>query len=158
MDGGSRWTSGPLGYLSIAAHGHADALAVTLSLDGQEVIGDPGAASYYGHPEWRQVHRGTRVHPTVTVDGENQSVSGGPFLWTGHARVRVHAVDLERGIFDAEHDGYRRLPSPVTHRRWVSAPPRRGTILVLDELSGSGEHQMRVSWPLHPSLGIEKVR
>jgi len=56
---------GPLGYLSIAAHGHADALSVTFSIDGQDVIGDPGAGSYYGHPDWRRIHRGTRVHATV---------------------------------------------------------------------------------------------
>jgi len=149
---------GPLGYLSIAAHGHADALAVTLSLDGHEVIGDPGAASYYGHPEWRQVHRGTRVHPTVMVDRENQSVSGGPFMWTEHAGVHVRAVELERGIVDAEHDGYRRLVSPVTHRRWLFAPPEeRATVLIVDEISGSGVHEMRASWPLHPSLGIERI-
>ena len=60
---------GPLGYLSIAAHGHADALAVTLSAEGRELIVDPGTASYYGNPAWRTVHRGTRVHPTVCVDG-----------------------------------------------------------------------------------------
>lgn len=159
--GGRRLTMdiGSLGYLSIAAHGHADALAVTLSVDGQEVVGDPGAASYYGHPEWREIHRGTRVHPTVTVDRENQSVSGGPFLWNEHARVRVRAVDLERGIVDADHDGYQRLDHPVTHRRWLFAPPEENSmILIVDEISGSGEHEMRVSWPLHPSLGIEKVR
>jgi hypothetical protein len=146
---------GPLGYLSIAAHGHADALSVTLSLGGEDVIGDPGAASYYGHPGWRQVHRGTRVHPTVIVDGEDQSVSGGPFLWRERAQVRVRAVDLERGVIDAQHDGYQRLAGPVTHRRWVVAPPEQhAAVLIVDELSGVGEHQMRVSWPLHPSLDL----
>jgi hypothetical protein len=146
---------GPLGYLSIAAHGHADALSVTVSLRGEDVIVDPGAGSYYGHPEWRQVHRGTRVHPTVTVDGEDQSVSGGPFLWSQHAHVRLRAVDLLGGMVDAEHDGYQRLAGPVTHRRWVVAPPEEeAPILIVDELSGSGQHQMRVSWPLQPSLDL----
>lgn len=146
---------GPLGYLSIAAHGHADALAVTLSLGGHEVIGDPGAASYYGRPHWREVHRGTLAHPTVSVDQEDQSVSGGPFLWTEHAEVRVGCVDLERGVVDAEHSGYRRLPRPVTHRRWVYAPPQvDAAVLVVDEVSGVGEHQMQVTWPLHHEIDI----
>jgi hypothetical protein len=143
---------GPLGYLSIAAHGHADALSVTLSMDGHELIGDPGTASYYGHPEWRLVHRGTRVHPTATVDGENQSVIGGPFLWTRHARVHHHSVDLGRGIVDARHDGYTRLSSPVSHRRWLVAPPDQRSALVVDVIDGEGEHEMQTSWPLHPSL------
>jgi hypothetical protein len=149
---------GPLGYLSIAAHGHADALAVTLSLDGREIVGDPGAASYYGHPEWRRVHRGTRVHATVTVDGEDQSVMGGPFMWTRKARVRVRSTDLGRGIVDAEHDGYRRLTGPVIHRRWLVAPPGHPSTLVVDLVEGEGEHEVRASWPLAPGLDVREER
>ncbi len=145
---------GPLGYLSIAAHGHADALAVTLAVDGHDVIGHPGAASYYGHPAWREVHRGTRAHPTVSVDDTNQSVIGGAFLWRTGAQVRVRSVDLVRGIVEAEHDGYERLADPVVHRRWLIAPPGAGTTLVVDLLDGRGRHVVRTSWPLHPSLDI----
>lgn len=143
---------GPLGYLSIAAHGHADALAVTLSVDGHDLVGHPGAASYYGHPDWRAVHRGTRAHPTVSVDGLDQSVIGGAFLWRHHARVRTHCVDTGRGTVDAEHDGYCRLDKPVMHRRWLIAPPNRNTVVVVDVLMGRGRHEFRTNWPLHPSL------
>ena len=137
--------------------GTRDALAVTLSQDGQELIGHPGAASYYGHPEWRAAHRATRAHPTVTVDDQSQSVPGGPFMWTRHAGVHLRAVDLERGIVDAEHDGYQRLPEPVTHRRWVSAPPGQPDVLVVDEITGAGEHEVRTSWPLHPDLDVQEI-
>ena len=148
---------GPLGYLSIAAHGHADALSVTLSIDGQDVIGDPGAGSYYGHPDWRRINRGTRVHASVEVDGHDQSVIGGPFMWTHHAQVRVRAVDLESGVVDAEHFGYRRFAEPVTHRRWLVAPHDCAALLVVDLLSGTGRHLVRTSWPLHPSLDVERL-
>ena len=76
---------GPLGYLAIAAHGHADALAVGLAVDGHDLVGDPGTGSYFAHPEWRTAHRSTRAHATVAVDDADQSVMGGPFLWTEHA-------------------------------------------------------------------------
>ncbi|HEY2725073.1 MAG TPA: alginate lyase family protein [Pseudonocardiaceae bacterium] len=148
---------GPLGYLSIAAHGHADALAVTLSVEGQELIGDPGAASYYGHPEWRRVHRGTRAHATVCVDDADQSVIAGPFLWSSHAGVTVRGVDLSRGVVDAEHDGYRRLDPPAGHRRWLIAPPEDAALLVVDLVSGAGTHRVRTSWPLHPALDATRT-
>lgn len=153
-DGSRRITMdvGPLGYLATAAHGHADALSITLSEGGHELIGDPGPASYYGHPDWRAAHRGTRAHGTVCVDGVDQSEAGGPFLWASKARVRVLSVDLSRGIVVAEHDGYRRLPDPVTHRRWLVAPPGWREFLVLDLLVGLGAHGVTVSWPLHPDL------
>lgn len=157
--GGRRLTMdvGPLGYLAIAAHGHADALAVTLSVEGMDLIGDPGTASYYGHPDWRKAHRGTRSHSTVTVDGQDQSVAGGPFMWTHHARARTNAADLQRGNVDAEHDGYRRLSDPVTHRRWLVAPPQEQAVVVVDVLQGRGVHEMSLHWPLHPALDAREV-
>jgi hypothetical protein len=54
---------GSLGYVPIAAHGRADALAVTLSAAGRELVFDPGTASYYGKSPWRGMDRGTRAHP-----------------------------------------------------------------------------------------------
>lgn len=141
---------GPLGYLSIAAHGHADALAVTLSASGMYLIGDPGTGSYYGHPSWRTAMRSTRAHATISIDDLDQSISGGPFLWTRHANVRVRRVDTSAGVIDAEHDGYSHLG--VTHRRWLVDLPDGKATLIVDLISGAGEHKIRSSWPLHPSL------
>ena len=148
---------GPLGYLSIAAHGHADALAVTLSDDGQDLIGDPGTGSFYGHPQWRAMMRGTRAHATVSVDGQDQSVIGGAFLWSQHAHTHVRGVDLSAGVVDAEHDGYTRLKGRVMHRRWLIAPPENRAVLIVDLISGDGIHEVRTSWPLHPSLEVRRV-
>ncbi|HNM83070.1 MAG TPA: heparinase II/III family protein [Mycobacterium sp.] len=145
---------GPLGYLSIAAHGHADALAVTLSHDSQELIVDPGTGSYYGNPLWRTAFRGTRAHATVCVDGLDQSEIGGRFYWSRHAVSTVRSVDLDRGIVDAQHDGYRRLDDPVVHRRWLIAAPDDPTVVVVDLLDGRSAHDVAVSWPLHPQLDV----
>src|SRR5690606_5147679 len=81
--------AGPLGYLSIAAHGHADAFAFTLSVGGQPVIVDPGTYSYFLEPEGREYFRSTKAHNTITIDGQSQSVPGGPFLWSHKANTRV---------------------------------------------------------------------
>lgn len=151
---------GPLGYLSIAAHGHADALAVGVAVDGHDLVGDPGTGSYFAHPDWRTAHRSTRAHATVAVDDADQSVMGGPFLWTEHAGVHVRDVDLAAGRVDAEHDGYRRLEVPVVHRRVVDAPPDDDVVLVVDVLSPVGEGgepvpPVRTTWPLHPDLALD---
>ncbi len=145
---------GPLGYLSIAAHGHADALSVGLAVDGHDLVGDPGTGSYFVHPEWRAAHRSTRAHPTVAVDDLDQSVTGGPFLWTEHAATTLHALDLMAGHVDAEHDGYGRLEGAVRHRRVVEAPPGQDAVLVVDVLGADGDapHRARTTWPLFPDL------
>jgi hypothetical protein len=154
---------GKLGYLSIAAHGHADALAVTVALDGHDIIGDPGTGSYYQHPQWRARFRGTRAHATVSIDGLDQSVIGGPFLWSRHAGVTLRGVDLSTGVVDAEHDGYTRLPGRVVHRRWLIAPPKERCQLVVDMISAldmtsaTASHEVRTTWPLHPDLHVERI-
>jgi hypothetical protein len=148
---------GPLGYLSIAAHGHADALAVTLSDAEGELISDPGTGSYYGHPHWRTVMRGTRAHATVCVDGQDQSVAGGPFMWSRHARTYIRGVNLSAGVVDAEHDGYRRLRGRVIHRRWLIAPPDDRAQIVVDLITGRGSHEVRITWPMHPDLDVCRI-
>src|SRR5205085_8732813 len=54
--------AGPLGYRSIAAHGHADALSFTLSAGGREFLVDPGTYAYHTQARWRSYFRGTGAH------------------------------------------------------------------------------------------------
>jgi hypothetical protein len=147
---------GPLGYLSLAAHGHADALQVTLSDEGEELVVDPGVGSYFGRDDWRAAFRGTGFHATVLVDGRDQSESGGRFLWTRHAQTRILHLDLDEGVVVAEHDGYTRLADPVRHRRAVVGLPW-GPVLICDRLEARGVHRYCQTWPLHPTLDVDQV-
>ena len=145
---------GPLGYLSIAAHGHADALQVTLSEGDAELVVDPGTGSYYGNPRLREAFRGTAVHATVTVDGADQAEQAGPFMWRRHYRCTLHRADVAAGVVVAEHDGYLRLPDPVRHRR-VLAVVDDGMFLVCDELESADAHRFVQTWPLDAALDAD---
>jgi hypothetical protein len=147
---------GPLGYLSIAAHGHADALQVVVSLGVDELVTDPGTGSYAGDPELHRRLRGTAVHATVTVDGQDQSEQSGPFLWTRHAHSRLLKCDLRAGVAVGEHDGYQVLADPVTHQRAMIALERQA-ILVVDLLIGAAPHSYAQAWPLHPALVPQRL-
>jgi hypothetical protein len=148
--------AGPLGYLSIAAHGHADALSFTLSAHGREILIDPGTYAYHTQRTWRDYFKGTSAHNTVRVDGVDQSVSGGNFMWLRHARSRCEAFapGPEADRFTGSHDGYRRLASPVTHRRHIvlHKPVRR--VEVTDLLVGDGEHEVEVFWHFAESCRV----
>src|SRR5207249_6082019 len=111
--------AGPIGYQAIAAHGHADALAFTLSLGGKEFLVDPGTFAYHTEPLWRAYFRGTSAHNTVRIDGEDQSQPGGKFMWLAKANAACAAFDTSttEDVFEGWHDGYLRLPDPVMHRR-----------------------------------------
>ena len=138
----------PLGYLSIAAHGHADALAFTLSLGGEEFLIDPGTYAYHTQQSWRNYFRSTAAHNTVEVDGLDQSVIGGNFMWLSKAKARLigHEAALQLQYFEGEHDGYCRLADPVRHRRRIDFDAERGLIVVKDILQCRERHAVALHW------------
>ncbi len=146
---------GRLGYLSIAAHGHADALSVALSDGCDEVVVDPGTGSY-SDPARRRWFRGTAAHATVTVDDRDQSEQGGAFLWLRHGNARLLLWDPDRLVAVGEHDGYHQLPDPVEHRRALVRIGERA-ILVVDRLEGRLSHSAVQNWPLHPACTVREL-
>lgn len=137
---------GELGFGSIAAHGHADALSFSLRVFGEDVLVDPGTYDYFSHPEWRRYFRGTRAHNTVEVDGLDQSTMEGPFLWGRRAVARCLGFEptSEGGRVSGEHDGYARLSDPLTHRRTLELAGDPAVLTVTDEILARGEHELAV--------------
>jgi hypothetical protein len=156
-----RWLSGipvmllmdaaPLGYLSIAAHGHADALSLWMRHGDEWVWTESGTYVYHEHPAWRAYFRSTAAHNTLEVAGQDQSEQLGATIWGAKAAARFRAVHLSpRGAaLMAEHEGYRRLSPGVVHRRWVVVLPEYG-ILVVDSLMPPGGHGFVQNWHLGP--------
>ncbi|MFF7520257.1 heparinase II/III family protein [Streptomyces pseudovenezuelae] len=144
-----RCDGGPHGFLSIAAHAHADALSVEVRHDGVDVLADPGTYCYHGQPEWRQYFRSTLGHNTLQLDGADQSVSGGPFLWTRHAESRVLVADPsgEPARWTAEHDGY----EGSVHRRKVELVAEKQELRLVDEVSGP-RRTVRLAFHLGPAI------
>ncbi|WP_369211516.1 alginate lyase family protein [Streptomyces flavofungini] len=149
----ARCDGGPHGFLSIAAHAHADALSVEVRHDGVDVLADPGTFCYHGQPHWRQYFRSTLGHNTLELDGADQSGSGGPFLWTRHARSRVLVADTsgERvSHWCAEHAGYQ----GVVHRRRVELVAAGRELRVVDEVRGPRK-AARLAFHLGPEITAE---
>jgi hypothetical protein len=150
-----RCDGGPHGFLSIAAHAHADALSVEVRHDGVDVLADPGTYCYHGQPEWRRYFRSTLGHNTLQLEGADQSVSGGPFLWTRHARTRVLVAEpSDEGVarWCAEHDGYR----PSVHRRRVELTAASQELRVVDEVRGP-RRTVRLAFHLGPAIAADLV-
>jgi hypothetical protein len=154
-----RCDGGPHGFLSIAAHAHADALSVEVRYDGVEVLVDPGTYCYHGEPEWRSYFRSTLAHNTIEVDGEDQSVSGGPFLWSRHAGTVVTRADLtgDRGVqpWTASHNGYARLDPALHHERTVTLDPEANTLSIVDTVTSSDRHAIRLAYHLGPKVTVD---
>ncbi|HEV8260073.1 MAG TPA: heparinase II/III-family protein, partial [Burkholderiales bacterium] len=136
--------AGPLGYQTIAAHGHADALAFTLSVSGLAFLIDPGTFAYHTEAPWRRYFRGTVAHNTVCVDGQDQSQSGGNFMWLRKARAgcSLWLCTTEQDLFEGWHDGFMRLADPVMHRRRIALDKAARRVVIEDVLQMAGEHDI----------------
>jgi hypothetical protein len=150
---------GPLGMGSIAAHGHADALSVTLRAFGVDVLVDPGTYDYFTYPAWREYFRSTRGHNTVVIDGQDQSVMRGLFLWGQRASARCVAWEPgpDGGLVCGEHDGYTRLDDPVVHRRTVELDGARRQVEIVDEIVATGQHRIEVRFHLAEQCHIKQL-
>jgi hypothetical protein len=148
-----RCDGGPHGFLSIAAHAHADALSVEVRYGGLDVLADPGTYCYHGEPEWRSYFRSTIAHSTVEIGGGNQSAECGPFMWSRHARtVEIDVPDAALN-WTAEHDGYGALRPRAWHRRSVRLDPDARAIDIADVIDGGG-HEVRMAFHFGPLVRV----
>jgi hypothetical protein len=152
-----RADGGPHGFGAIAAHAHADALSVEVRIDGVDVLADPGTYCYHGQPAWRAAFRSTAGHNTLELDGVDQSVSGGPFLWVRQARSRVlvaHQDPTGPGRWTGEHDGYlERLGA--RHNRTLVLDPATRTLVISDRVHTPRALPARLSFHLGPQVDVE---
>jgi len=150
----------PLGYLSIAAHGHSDALSFTLSWNEQPVFIDPGTYCYHTLKEWRNYFRGTIAHNTIRINGTDQAEIGGPTLWNNHYRVTVRQQETDpvKDLVVASHDGYKRFG--VVHTRKMLLTKNEGSLLIEDSLQHAGNefYDGELVFHLHPAIKVMQVK
>jgi hypothetical protein len=146
--------AGPQG-VGRSGHGHADALSVRLTMDGQRWLVDSGSNVYISKdPADRDTFRGTGAHNTLRVDGVDQAVAGEPFSWTEIPTTEAENWAAGRSFtyFAGSHDGYERLADPVTHQRHVLNVD--GMWLIRDLALGKAEHELEIRWHFAPDLDV----
>lgn len=129
---------GPVGPDYLPGHAHADTLSFELSLHGQRVLVNGGTSTYEGGA-LRLRQRGTAMHNTVEVDGQDSSEVWGSFRVARRARPSNVTWHDNNDVVElsAAHDGYMRLPGRVMHMRsWQLGD---GWLKVIDSLSGQSK-------------------
>ena len=101
---------------------HADQLHLDLWWRGLNIARDTGTYLYNVDPPWDNALAGTRLHNTLTVDGQDQMTPVGRFLFLDWAQAKSRQViEADEAILQrslAWHDGYHRLG--VRHERQVT--------------------------------------
>ncbi len=151
-----RCDHGPHGFLSIAAHAHADALSIELRHAGVDLFADPGTYCYLTELDARRYFRSTLAHNTLEIGGLDQARWGGPFLWLDVPRAELLEVKgLESGPvarWTARQAGYARQPGNPIHERSVCLDREQRIVAVEDCVRGRGRFPVRLAFHLGPTV------
>lgn len=147
---------GPIGPDYQPGHAHCDTLSYELALGGQRIIVDSGVYDYEAGAH-RRYARSTKGHNTISVDGEEQSEIWGVFRVARRAKpigATIMKVSKERVRFEGAHDGFRRLPGHIVHKRVIEYDGC-GAWTVWDGVYGMGEHNAESYIHLHPEYCLK---
>lgn len=150
---------GPLGFGSISAHGHADALSFILSFKHKDILIDPGTYIYMVSEEYRNYFRSTAAHNVLEIDGCDQSEMSGAFLWKHKAKACL--TDWSEGDDKVKvsgwHDGYEVLNDPVVHRRSIEMDKKQKKVIVKDHVESGGSHTAVMRFHLSEACSLEQI-
>jgi hypothetical protein len=135
-------------------HAHADALSLTLSIDGRRLLIDPGTGTYTMDASLRDRMRSSDSHNTVTLDGRTQSLPAGPFHWrsTVDAHIAASWCSPPLDVVEAAHDGY----APLRHRRTIVRTMDAGWLIV-DAITGdTRRHAAAAHWHFDPEWQLQE--
>ena len=150
--------AGPQG-VGRSGHGHADALSLRLTMNGQRWIVESGSNVYISNDRAdRDTFRGTAAHNTMRIDGVDQADADEPFSWTHLPTTTVEnwIVGKTFTYFVGSHDGYTRLADPVVHRRHV-LKIAGNLCLVRDVALGQAQHDLEIRWHFAPDVDVQVV-
>jgi len=149
--------AGGIGQRNNGSHAHNDTLAFDLYAFGLEVLPDRGTGLYASDLSLRNRFRSTRAHNVLQVDDEEiNPFPDEPFRLIPEDAPRVlRWRSRERYAYlRAEHQGYRRLPAGVVHRRSVLMNRSSSNIQIEDRLDGNGRHRCLASFHLAPGWSV----
>jgi len=153
---------GPIGLAGRGGHGHNDCLAFEAVLDGQALISDCGAHLYTASFRERNAFRSTAYHNTPQIDGKEINRFIRPdYLWNLHydaiPNIIQWGVEDEFVLFIGEHQGYKRLSSPVVPRRTILLDTIDHSLYINDQFIGKGMHDVHIPLHLDPSVVVTDV-
>jgi hypothetical protein len=144
----------PVGPDYLPGHAHADTLSFELSLFGQRVLVNSGTSRYGTGPQ-RLKERGTACHNTVEIDGQDSTEVWGGFRVARRAKpfgLHIKQDDNRLFLIGCAHDGYKRLPGKMVHRReWRFF---ENSLEMVDTLEGSFKQAIGRLF-FHPIVSVE---
>jgi hypothetical protein len=140
----------PLGFLKTAAHGHLDALHLSIWFDGVAMVVDPGTGAYYANTNLRAWLASRVAHNGPSPMLWSHPVRLGSFIWSKpHVAPRWHA-DGGGGL-----EAHWRLANGSMCRRVVRLEAEDGWQVEDSLRSWTGTADFCVRWQFAPGVYVK---
>jgi hypothetical protein len=147
-----RWDLSPLGYLRTAAHGHLDALHLSIWFKRVAMVIDPGTGAYYADAPLRTWLASREAHNGPCPRGLDYPKRLGPFLWSEH-----HATPVWRSATQ-QLSGEVRLPKGHLQRTMTLVDDALGWhVDDAYELHGGRAGEFFVRWQFAPGSWVKNL-
>lgn len=145
-----RLDASTLGYLTTAAHGHLDALHLSIWFGGMPLVIDPGTGAYYADRDLRAKLTSWGAHNGPTPTGADFPSRRGPFLWSAHHKppriLRAEPTDCAAEL---------ELPAGSVHRAILIDS---SAIRVRDSFQPAGSlADFSVKWHFAPGFTLRRL-
>ncbi len=142
---------GPNGANGKGGHAHNDRLSIELTLNGHDVVVDPGTFTYTSWPDCRNRFRSTGYHNTVKIDGceQNGPLNGDIFSLPNRMNARYARLTEARGqtSFEGEIEY-----ADVVHTRTISLDGPSGRWRIDDRVLCSRPFGAEMRFHLSPDV------
>jgi hypothetical protein len=145
-----RWDLSPLGYRKTAAHGHLDALHLSIWFNGVAIVVDPGTGAYYADPNLRTWLASRDAHNGPSPMFWSRPVRQGSFLWSEEHDTPRWSRAGESGL-TADW----RLAAGSMRRRIIRLGTQDGWQVEDSLLSSTGSADFGVRWQFPPGAYLK---
>ena len=133
--------------------GQADNLHLDLWKGSVNLLQDAGTYLYNSEPDNIQFFMGTRSHNTVMLDGQDQMLKSGRFIWLRWSQADYAKIveDENEFVFDGQIQAYKNFNGKIRHKRVVRKKKGMDSWEVEDTLLNKPEGlRMSQVWHPHP--------
>ncbi|WP_198006666.1 alginate lyase family protein [Psychromonas sp. CNPT3] len=124
---------GALSLRGKGGHSHNDQLAIELNILGEDFFIDPGVDVYTADYKSRNKFRSTKMHNTVSIDGDEQNDFDEKSLFQMKEQSFAKCLKFNETEFEGEHYGFYKK-NGVIHNRKINI--KEGVFVLQDEIKG----------------------
>ena len=152
---------GRIGDHLMAAHGHSDLMHFILEKNGFQYLIDSGTYQYHEKSSfWRRYFKGISSHNTISVNNLNQAVYNNRMSWVDTPEISGlrFKETSDRIKCEASHNGFLKQGVNVIHRREFCLEKNQNSLIISDQLIGTGSHSFSFYLHFNPRLQSVKLK